>query len=72
MAARDRYEAKVTCEGCGEVAALGLSEEDHPYIKSKDDLDRTIEYVKGDFTARLKNAFDVVVRCNQCGRETEW
>lgn len=45
MAARDRYDKKVACTGCGSVTVFHVSEEDHPYITS---LGRRIEGQEGD------------------------
>jgi len=69
MSALDRYERKVTCQGCGEVATLGISENDYPFMKR---LDRKVEYVSDGFTAKMKNEKDIAVHCNRCGQDTEW
>jgi len=70
MAAREHYKVKIACQGCGAVAMLVISEEDHPYVKR---LDRAIDSVEGDFTARLEGRHDdVFVHCNKCGQDTEW
>ena len=72
MAAREHYKIRVVCKGCGEVATVTLSEEDHPYIKTERGLGRAIDAVEGDFSARTENVKDVVVHCNRCGRDTLW
>lgn len=69
MAARDRQKINITCEGCGEKTVLGVSEDDHPYMKR---LNRSVDFIEGDFTAKMLNEFDVVIHCNKCGHDTTW
>ncbi len=69
MAARDRYDIGITCKKCGQTASIGISEDDHPYMKK---LHRSVDWVEGDFDASMKSDVVVSITCKKCGTENLW
>lgn len=67
MAARDRWERVITCPKCGEAGVIGLSQDDHPFMRN---WDTEIDYVKGEFTAKKKSGREIAITCKKCSNES--
>lgn len=63
MAARDRYDVNMTCPKCGEKGVLHVSENDYPFMKR---LDKTVDSVEGNFSAKITGESDVSLICGNC------
>ena len=64
MAARDRYTKKTECKNCGTKGILHISEDDYPFMRK---LNREIDEVEGDFSAKIRGDSDIEITCNACG-----
>lgn len=64
MAARDRYEKNVTCPQCNEKGVIHISENDYPFMKR---LDKSIDFVEGEFDAKVSDDSRLEVTCRKCG-----
>jgi len=66
MAAKDRYDVSVTCPKCGEKGVLHISENDYPFMRR---LDKEVDSVDGNFSAKVINDSDVSLICGNCGEK---
>lgn len=63
MAARDRYDVNITCPKCGQKGVLHVSENDYPFMRR---LDKTVDSVDGNFTAKITGESAVGLTCDNC------
>lgn len=66
MAARDRYTVNIACPKCGEKGVLHVSENDYPFMRR---LDKTIDSVEGNFSAKMHGESDINLVCGKCGEK---
>lgn len=64
MASRDRYINNIVCPKCGETGMLHISENDYPFMRK---LDKQVDSVEGNFTAKMSGESDIKVTCGNCG-----
>jgi ribosomal protein S27E len=64
MASRDRYQWTIKCPKCENSGVLHISENDYPFMRR---LDRNIDSVEGNFTAKMIDDSDAKVTCANCG-----
>jgi len=71
MAARDRYDLDIECPKCKAKGVLYMSENDYPFMRSRD---RRIEKVEGNFTARIAvkaRVEKIEIDCTSCSETFE-
>ena len=64
MAARDRYEINIKCENCKAVGVICISDDDYAHMEKPQ---RKIDYVKGTFSAHVKDGVEISTVCGSCG-----
>jgi len=71
MAARDRYDVDIECPKCKGKGVLHMSENDYPFMRS---VDRRIDQVDGNFTARIvmkTRVEKIEINCGSCSETFE-
>lgn len=65
MATRDRQSREVGCPKCHTKGTVRYSDNDYPFMKR---LDREIDSVEGEFSARvLDRSGKLEITCKRCG-----